>query len=399
MLKIDYDKCTGCGACVQACPLSCISMQESDSGFIYPSINNTKCVNCHICEKICPIQHKSKTEYEIESYAAVCINKQILMNSTSGGAFSAIAEYVFSKNGVVYGCAYSKYLKPVHIRINHRERLHLINGSKYVQSDTMNTFRMAEDDLKAGLLVLYSGTPCQIAGLKSFLGKEYSNLITVDIICHGVPAYAYFKKYAKWLERTEKMQLKAVNFRSKDNKRWGLSGIIIGKDAINNKPVKKKINYYNSYYYYYFLKGGIYRKSCYSCKYANMERQGDFTLGDLWGAEGLNLPFDVNNGCSLILVNSLKAKQIMEKLNLKKKKISVSFAIANNKQLSIPSTEPEYREKLIEQYKFKTADEINLYFRNHFRRDIILGRLKDLVPTRVKNTALKFLYKRKKDRI
>ena len=397
MLKINYDKCTGCGACKAACPLDCISMQESKDGFIYPNINISKCVDCHKCEIACPIEHRCELEYDSEAYGAVYVDHKTLMNSTSGGAFSAIVEYVLSNNGIVYGCAYSKYLKPIHIRINKWEQLHLLNGSKYIQSDTLNTFQTAKEDLENGTLVLYSGTPCQIAGLKSFLGKEYSNLITVDIICHGVPSYAYFKKYAEWLERTEKIQLKAVNFRSKDNKRWGYSGIIIGKDVINNKPVKKKINYYNSYYYYYFLKGGIFRKSCYSCKYANMERQGDFTIGDLWGAEGLSLPFNINNGCSLILVNSLKAKQIIEKLNLKKKKISVSFAIANNKQLSISSTEPEYREELIEQYQSKTADEINLYFKNHFRRDIIIGRLKYLVPTELKNTALKLLYK--KDRI
>ena len=147
-------------------------MQESKDGFIYPNINISKCVDCHKCEIACPIEHRCELEYDSEAYGAVYVDHKTLMNSTSGGAFSAIAEYVFSKNGVVYGCAYSKHLKPIHIRINKWDQLHLLNGSKYIQSDTLNTFQTAKEDLEAGTLVLYSGTPCQIAGLKSFLRKE-----------------------------------------------------------------------------------------------------------------------------------------------------------------------------------------------------------------------------------
>lgn len=399
MLKINYDKCTGCGACKAACPLDCISMQESKDGFIYPNINISKCVDCHKCEIACPIEHSCELEYDSEAYGAVYVNHKTLMNSTSGGAFSAIVEYVLSNNGIVYGCAYSKHLKPIHIRINKWEQLHLLNGSKYIQSDTLNTFQTAKEDLENGTLVLYSGTPCQIAGLKSFLGKAYGNLITVDIICHGVPSYAYFKKYIEWLEKTQRIHIKIVNFRSKDNKQWGLSGNLIAKDLKSNRIIKKKLFYYNSYYYYYFLKGSIYRNSCYSCKYANMKRQGDFTLGDLWGAEGLGLPFDVRNGCSLVLVNSMQAKRIIEELNLKKTKISINYAISNNTQLKSPSVRPNYRDILINQFQSLNANEINQYFQKRFRRDIIIGRGKSLIPTGLKTIMLKIIYKRKSNRI
>ncbi len=399
MLKINYDKCTGCGACKAACPLDCISMQESKDGFIYPNINISKCVDCHKCEIACPIEHRCELEYDSEAYGAVYVDHKTLMNSTSGGAFSAIAEYVFSKNGVVYGCAYSKHLKPIHIRINKWDQLHLLNGSKYIQSDTLNTFQTAKEDLEAGTLVLYSGTPCQIAGLKSFLRKEYKNLITVDIICHGVPSYAYFKKYIDWLEITRNIQLKTVNFRSKENNQWGLSGNFIAKDMTHNRIIKMNLFYYNSYYYYYFLKGGIYRNSCYSCKYANMQRQGDFTLGDLWGAEGLGLPFDVRNGCSLVLVNSIQAKMILKRLKLKKASISVEYAITNNTQLKSPSIRPNYRDILIEQYQSLSANEINQYFHKRFWKDIIIGRGKSLIPIGLKNNLLKLIYKRKSNRI
>lgn len=399
MLKINYDKCTGCGACKAACPLDCISIQESKDGFIYPNINISKCVDCHKCEIACPIEHRCELEYDSEAYGAVYVDHKTLMNSTSGGAFSAIVEYVLSNNGIVYGCAYSKHFKPIHIRINKWEQLHLLNGSKYIQSDTLNTFQSAKEDLETGTLVLYSGTPCQIAGLKSFLGKEYDNLITVDIICHGVPSYAYFKKYIEWVESTKNIQLKTVNFRSKENNQWGLSGNLIAKDITLNRIIKMKLFYYNSYYYYYFLKGGIYRNSCYSCKYANMQRQGDFTLGDLWGAEGLGLPFDVRNGCSLVLVNSSQAKRILEKLNLKKVLISVEYAIANNTQLKSPSIRPDYRDMLIDQFQSLSANEINQYFQKRFRKDIIIGRGKSLIPVGVKANLLKLIYKRKSSRI
>ena len=399
MLKINYDKCTGCGACKAACPLDCISIQESKDGFIYPNINISKCVDCHKCEIACPIEHRCELEYDSEAYGAVYVDHKTLMNSTSGGAFSAIVEYVLSNNGIVYGCAYSKHFKPIHIRINKWEQLHLLNGSKYIQSDTLNTFQSAKEDLETGTLVLYSGTPCQIAGLKSFLGKEYDNLITVDIICHGVPSYAYFKKYIEWVESTKNIQLKTVNFRSKENNQWGLSGNLIAKDITHNRIIKMKLFYYNSYYYYYFLKGGIYRNSCYSCKYANMQRQGDFTLGDLWGAEGLGLPFDVRNGCSLVLVNSSQAKRILEKLNLKKVLISVEYAIANNTQLKSPSIMPDYRDLLIDQFQSLSANEINQYFQKRFRKDIIIGRGKSLIPVGVKANLLKLIYKRKSSRI
>lgn len=399
MLKINFEKCTGCGACKAACPLDCISIVEAKDGFIYPSVDKSKCVDCHKCERACPIEHSCESEYDSEAYGAIYVDHKTLMNSTSGGAFSAIVEYVLKNKGIVYGCAYSKHLKPIHIRINKWEKLQLLNGSKYIQSDTLNTFQMAKEDLERGTLVLYSGTPCQIAGLNTFLGKVYENLITVDIICHGVPSYAYFRKYIEWLEKNQGIQIRIVNFRSKDNKQWGLSGNIIAKDLKSNRIIKKKLFYYNSYYYYYFLKGGIYRNSCYSCKYSNMKRQGDFTLGDLWGAEGLGLPFDVRNGCSLVLVNSIQAKRILEKLNLKKAKININYAITNNTQLKSPSVKPNYRDILIDQYQSLSANEINQFFQKRFRRDIIIGRGKNFIPTRLKTNLLKLIYKKKSSRI
>ena len=163
MLKIDFEKCTGCGSCIAACPLDCISMVEAKDGFIYPSVDKSKCVDCHKCEKTCPIDHNSESDNDSEAYGAVYDDHKTLMNSTSGGAFSAIVEYVLRNDGIVYGCAYSKHLKPIHIRINKWDQLHLLNGSKYIQSDTLNTFQTAKEELEAGTLVLYSVTPCQIA--------------------------------------------------------------------------------------------------------------------------------------------------------------------------------------------------------------------------------------------
>lgn len=180
------DKCTGCGACIQICPKQCITWSEKEFGFKYPFIDEKNCISCGLCEQVCQIDKNIVQPEKQKAYAAVHKNKEILLESTSGGAFSAIAHYVLKKQGCVFGSTMDANMQVRHIYITKEEELNRLRGSKYVQSDIGNTYSQAESKLKKGILVLFTGTPCQIAGLKDYLRKDYENLITVDLVCHGV---------------------------------------------------------------------------------------------------------------------------------------------------------------------------------------------------------------------
>ena len=301
-MTVDFEKCTGCGACVQSCPKQCISWTEGEFRFKYPQIDKDICVNCGICEKVCPIDKVLQTPTTQKAYAAVHKDYQVLAKSTSGGAFTAIADAVFAQDGIVYGVAMMDNMQVKHIRTSNKEEFAVLRSSKYLQSDTGNTYQMVEQDLKEGKTVLYSGTPCQIDGLRHFLGKPYERLYTVDIVCHGVGSQAYFDKYLDFA-RKRYGNIKTLRFRSKEYVGWSCGGVVV---VTGSSDCLKKIPYrdFDNYYYAYFLSGDIYRKSCYSCKYANMKRVGDFSLGDYWGVEKLHLPLNTFNGCSLLVVNS-----------------------------------------------------------------------------------------------
>lgn len=392
MIHIDTKKCTACGACLQVCPVSCITMSESVNGFCYPSVDAAACISCGKCDAVCPMGTTPSLPAGQLAIAAVHKNEDTLLQSTSGGVFLGLAEYVLGKDGVVYGCAY-KNLKPVHTRVTDRQSLLPLCGSKYVQSDTGSTFRQAQEDLDANRLVLYTGTPCQIAGLKAFLQKPYENLITADLICHGVPSYAYFKKSLSALEKNYKLQLTDVDFRSKQNRGWSCAGTVSGRDPAG-VSVSRKFNPFQSYHYHYFLKGDIYRSCCYTCQYASRNRVADFTLGDFWGVEGLCLNFSVEKGCSLVLLNSKKATSLLPQLPLNTQEVSIEEAIRCNSQLNAPSALTPRREELLRQYRECSAEEIDKIFRQTCRRAILIGRLKRAMPAPVKNFLLKLRYKR-----
>lgn len=394
MINIDLKECSGCGACAQVCPRHCIDMKDDINGFIMPTVNANKCVDCGLCNKVCQIISNSDKSNDARAYAVVAKEKSILSNSTSGGMFSLLAKYVIAKHGCVYGCAYDQELKPHHIRIDVITDLYKLNGSKYVQSFTDSTYIQVKHDLNNGLMVLYSGTPCQIEGLKLFLDKKYDNLITVDVICHGVPSYSYFKKYIDYFSNEHNIKLSDFQFRSKDNGGWSLSGIYRGIDTKSGKNVKKPFYYFNSYYFYYFLEGAIYRESCYTCKHASLLRPGDFTLGDFWGAEGCGLGFDTSNGCSLVLVNTYKARKIMDSLDMFSKKITLEEATRYNKQLREPSSKPDIREELLRQYREISASETQRFFRKKFKKARIIGKVKYSIPKSIRNYLQKIRYKK-----
>lgn len=383
MLTVDYEKCTGCGACVQRCPKQCISWTQREFGFRYPQIDKDACVNCGQCEKVCPIDKALEVSAEQKAYAAVHKDDEVLAKSTSGGAFTAIADAVFAQDGIVYGAAMLDGMQVKHIRTSGKDDFEGLRSSKYLQSDTGTTYQMVEQDLKQGKTVLYSGTPCQIDGLKNFLGKDYENLYTVDIVCHGVGSQAYFDKYMDYA-RERYGKIKALRFRSKEYAGWSCGGGVV---VVDSSDCLKKIPYrdFDNYYYSYFLSGDIYRKSCYSCKYANTNRVGDFTLGDYWGVEALNLPLQTENGCSLLLVNNRHAMQLLDEIeSLDRVETTVEQAAHCNKQLNAPSKLMDSRQNRIGEYESMSGQQIQKeYLKNH-RKTVVKGQLKALMPYKLK---------------
>ncbi len=342
-------KCTGCGACVNICSQKCIKLVEK-KGFYHPFIDEQKCISCNLCKKICPGNTKYLNKNQnlnpivIAGYSK---EKNFLQKSTSGGFFSIIAEYVINKNGIVFGAVMDSNLNVFHKKACNMEQIEKMRGSKYIQSDTKYTFQEVKKNLNDGKYVLYSGTPCQIAGLYKYLNnKDYNNLITIDLVCHGVGSKELFSKYIKYLENKYKNQIIEIRFRSK--KRGYLKFTVEITFKSGKKVYIKSLNdIYMSMYY----KKGIYRESCYSCEYAKIPRVGDFTIGDF-------LELDINSriykeaknkGISLILINNKKGIEVFDKIKekLEYEERTLNEAISSSYNLSNSTIMPKYRDSIL----------------------------------------------------
>lgn len=312
MTEKDKKKCCGCTACANICPHKAITMKKDYEGFLYPVVDKQKCTNCNLCEKICPIINKKSEKHQIDSYAIRVKNSEVLKTSTSGGFFTPIANYVLNKEGAVIGVGYGKdwRIEDILVTNENRNDLEQLRGSKYVQSYLGDMFQKIQKLLKANKTVLFSGTPCQVHGLKSYLRKEYSNLITVDLVCHGVPSPELWRKYIQYQEKKNKSKVKSINFR---NKTYGYhSGTI--KIVFENCK-----EYYGSARVDYMLKSFFSeicsRPSCYDCQFKDIYHISDFTIFDCWSASKLvkNLEDD-DKGYTNVLVNTAKGKKILDDL-------------------------------------------------------------------------------------
>lgn len=356
-------ECCACGACMNICAQHAISMKQDEYGFLYPSIDQAKCVRCGLCKKVCSFQNKEEITTAKNTYVGVSRDEQLLKKSASGGIFAEVATEIIKREGVVFGCALDSKngrLVPEHIMVDDLSQLFRIQGSKYVQSTVGDAYRQVKEALKQDRLVLFSGTPCQVAGLKGYLDeKKYNNLLTIDIVCHGVPSAAFFEDYIVEQERKNNKKISGFKFRDKTNG-WGLMGSIdyqISKEEIKTELLPVAL----SSYYTLFLHSDVYRENCYSCKYAGPFRPGDITIGDYWGVQYEHPDylvqnggeFDEKKGISCILVNTEQGDRLLKDLGIgiQYKMSSFEKAARENGQLVSASHRSKRREEILTLYK------------------------------------------------
>lgn len=363
-LFTEKKECCGCGACYNICPRNAISMLEDVYGFVYPYIDENICVECRACVKVCNYKKEQQADKKIQkTYAAMSKSDGTLMKSASGGAFFELALAVIQNGGVVFGCVMEREngrLVPKHVGVDSTTELGKMQGSKYVQSNIGDCYNEIKYFLKCGRTVLFTGTPCQVDGLYGFLmGQKYENLYTMDIICHGVPSARLFQCFVQNLEGKLHGKIIDVKFRDKAQG-WGLSGSIFYKDKADTMR-KKRMPLQGFSYYKLFLASEIYRENCYSCKYANIRRPGDITVGDFWGIENEHPEllksnggeWNVTKGVSCIIVNSQAGCDLLDKVSsrLMLAESTVEKVCKNNKQMNQPSIESVNRENILNIFK------------------------------------------------
>lgn len=343
MIQIEDPKnCCGCTACASVCAHHAITMEPDVLGFLYPKVNNSKCVDCGLCDKVCQFNPDYDRSYNLSQADAYAVrHKDIneIMNSRSGAAFVALSDYVLEHSGVVYGVGYEDHFRAVHKRAVTKGERDEFRKSKYVQSDLKDVFRQVKEDLKNGCLVLFSGTPCQTSGLRSYIGKSLQdNLLLVDIVCHGVPSPYVWRDYLDYVEKQKGEKAKIVNFRDKALFGWQIhkESILFGSGDI----------YTSASFKYLFYKHVMLRRSCGVCHFTNLTRPSDITIGDFWGWQksvpGFN---DDDKGVSLVLVNTVKGRSLFEKI---KSELDVRQVILENclqPNLMHPSMEHPDRDK------------------------------------------------------
>lgn len=354
------EDCSGCSACVQRCPKQCIKMLEDEEGFLYPKVDETKCINCHLCEKVCPVANQAESRMPIDSYAAYNVDDGVRKDSSSGGIFTLLAEKVIAEGGVVFGATWNEKWQVVHTYTETKEGIAQFRGSKYIQSIIGETYKQAETFLKSGRKVLYSGTPCQIAGLRLFLRKEYDNLLTIDFICHGVPSPGVFRWYLqeeinnyaarKGRKNTvsflpihsipegdvlmpEGLSINGIRFRDKCSGWKKFSFVLLLAEAsAEGKQNSVSLSYtleQNS-----FLKGFLndlyLRPSCHKCPAKSLKSGSDITIADYWGYKDTPNITDTDEGISAVLINSVKGHTEFSKLSLIKEKTTYDLIERTN---------------------------------------------------------------------
>lgn len=305
---VDKDICIGCYACATICPRHLITMKEDKNGFTYPMIvNKNECISCNKCNQVCPAITTHSVSKIKKAYAARNKNYNVRRESSSGGIFYLLAKNIIENNGIVFGARFDDDFSVVHDWVSRASELHLFQGSKYVQSNIGNSLLDAKKFLDQGRLVLFSGTPCQVAALKDYLGKDYNNLYTQEIMCYGVPAPGVWRRYIQYIQNRYKSKIVNISFRNKDNG-WREYQCVFSFQ--NGKS--HRVYHDNDLYMKGFIEGLYLRDACYECQFKGNNHQGDLVLADFWGIERICDTIDDNKGASLILILSEKGKKLFD---------------------------------------------------------------------------------------
>ena len=360
-LSSDKDSCCGCSACYAVCPADAIRMAADDEGFLYPEIDGTKCIHCYQCEKVCAFKRDRKEKNYLQNgaeasaaekggwpsvYAVMHSSYEERMKSQSGGMFAALSEQMLEEGGVVYGCAFDDAFKAVHIRAKDRKSRDRLRYSKYVQSDMGDIFSEVEKDLKEGRKVLFSGTSCQVAGLKGFLKSRgnagIENLFCTDLVCHGVPSPLVWADYLNW--ESKKAGSSPERVLCRDKKRYGWKAHIVSIWFKNGKRVSRRL------FPKLFYSHKILRPSCYVCPYKSIHHPGDITIADFWADEQAVPGFRDNRGTSLVLINNESGRRNFEKCRDTLQVREAKLEVCMQKPLQAPYDAPEDRELFWKKY-------------------------------------------------
>ena len=345
-------ECSGCSACENIFPQKAIQMIEDEEGFRYPKINKQKCIKCRLCEKICPNIKRNLENNIIKVYGAKHRNEKEQYTSRSGGVFIALSNYILDLGGIIYGAKLNSDFSVTMERADSKEERDKFKGSKYVQADMNNVIKAVQDDLKIGRKVLFSGTPCQIAGVISCTSEKLrKNLYTCDIVCHGVPTKLVFYDYLKFIQRKYKKRIKEFNFR---DKKFGWQSHIETITFEDDSSISKK--YFRNLFYGH----NIIRPSCFKCNYANIHRPADITIGDFWGIDQIAPEFLDTKGVSLVIINNEKGRVLFEsiKSQLNIIECSIEDCIKHTYTLNQPTPKPITREEFWKDYKSKDFEKI-----------------------------------------
>lgn len=348
---VDKKDCCGCTACASVCGVHAISMKADEEGFLYPEVDRGKCVDCTMCEKVCPIICRDAEDCSntpLKVYALHNADVDVWRESSSGGVFAALCTHVIKKGGIVYGAEYDDDLMVVHRGEDTEAGVLKFRGSKYVQTDIRGVFKEIRQQLNSSRDVLFSGTPCQVEGLKRFLRKPYPNLLTVDVVCHGVPSPLVFADYVKFINRHSVGRVRRINMKDKSFG-WGYQNLRLffsaGRTEFNS-PVS---NVWNKIFYDHVAN----RPSCHDCRFTNYHRAGDLTIGDFWGIEKSHPELLSENGVSLLLINNDKGLSAWNDVAVKFEYVESSVEKCRQAALSHPQPEAADRKDFWREYAKK----------------------------------------------
>lgn len=387
----EIEKCYGCGLCAESCPQGCITMEPGAQGFLIPNIDSARCIDCHLCEKKCIAANTIEGNVALSRYIGVSKDERIHNSSSSGGAYTEICKALDDGNTVYCGACFDEKLNVIHRVVKSSEDIGVFRKSKYVQSKAFLAFREIKECIDEGKRVVFAGTPCQVSAIKRFIGDN-DRLYTIDLICTGVCSQGLFDKFLSVVKKHYKSDVTYIDMRykTKDSEGWNIGNTLVELEG--NKSVSDE--YVRAYRKIYGQKV-TYRDTCYSCKYATMERQGDFTIGDWWG-EISDIPgVQEHNGISAFFINTEKGLEIEEELIKRMNSVPVSTEAvkADNPTLSHPTSCSKRRSAFKRDYcKVKDETLVKRYSRPELKV-YIPWRLAQFIPKRLRSTIKRLILK------